>query len=62
MLSRTTHKMTTYELDIVRMALKKMAPKLTNEQDKMTAWMLYDRLNRESLAQRREQYESKTEK
>lgn len=54
MLSTTKHRFTMYELDIVRMALKKMAPKLTNEQDKMTAWMLYDRLHREALDQRKQ--------
>lgn len=52
MLSRTTHKMTTYELDIIRISLRKAAVRFTNEQDKMTAWMLYDRLHREAMDQR----------
>lgn len=51
-LFQTKHSLTNYELDIIRMGLKKIAPKLTNEQDKMTAWMLYDRLKRESDEQR----------
>lgn len=51
-LFQTKHSLTNFELDIIRLGLKKIAPKLTNEQDKMTAWMLYDRLKRESDEQR----------
>lgn len=54
MLSTTKHKLTTYELDIIRISLRKAAVRFTNEQDKMTAWMLYDRLHREALDQRKQ--------
>lgn len=48
----TKHKFTMYELGIIRKALKKYAPHEDDELNKMTAWMLYDRLMRESSAQR----------
>ena len=46
-LLRTEHKMTRYELDIIREALRKYGKSAKNEQDAMTSWMLFDRLKRE---------------
>ena len=46
-LLRTEHKLTRYELDIVREALRKYGRSATDEQDAMTSWMLFDRLKRE---------------
>ena len=49
---RTEHKFTRYELDLVREALKDKAKRSSNEQDKMTCWLLFDRLKRELDDQR----------
>lgn len=46
-LLRTEHKLTRYELDIIRGALKYYGKNAQNEQDAMTSWMLFDRLRRE---------------
>ena len=49
---RSTHKLTRYELSVIRAALKKYAPETYDETNKMTAWMLFDRLWREYCEQR----------
>ena len=49
---RSTHKLTRYELSVIRAALKIYAPETYDETNKMTAWMLFDRLWREYCEQR----------
>lgn len=44
---RTEHSFTSYELDIVRGALRQYGRSAKNEQDAMTSWMLFDRLRQE---------------
>ena len=46
-IQRTSHKFTKYELDIIRQSLFMYMGKTTNEQAKMTAMLIFDRLNRE---------------
>jgi len=50
-LLRTEHKMTRYELDIIREALRAYGRSAQNEQDAMTSWLLFDRLRREYAEQ-----------
>ena len=55
--ARTTHKLTRYELDIIRMALNDYRKRVKNGQDHMTCWLLWDRLKREYDQQKEAQSE-----